>query len=370
MIQVVVIAACALLLYRVVWHRVHHLPRWTQIEAVRIRGSIVGGRVGLMQVRCDDGAELAICTAGARVVAWPGPGAWRLSRGLRVGDPVTVLFTDDKEPTAQRIIRGRWPRPPLPRVPSAVVGILLGIGLLHLIHDPLSIRREIAAPSVSSFLLDTPDVVQVRRATSGIADVYRWGREPGVRSQSLLDYVSGAPSRASGKRRYLYLQPIGPFDARQEQVTRLTARFLSRFFFLPLRIYGQASLTERVGVLSMYRYGVQTRDVPLRLVLLRTMKVAAHETGHMFSMQHCNRRACLMSDHNDREEADLRFPVLCPECLAKLLWATRCDPARRYASLAAFCDGQGLTREAELYTTLRAAVESGSDGEPHRLALH
>ena len=76
-----------------------------------------------------------------------------------------------------------------------------------------------------------------------------------------------------------------------------------------------------------------------------------------------------MSGHNDREEADARFPVLCPDCLAKLVWATRCDPVQRYAGLAAFCREHHLHDEATLYGRLMAAAsEAWGRPEPARFA--
>jgi len=436
MTTVLLLAALAFLGYRVLWHRLHHLPRWTQMHVLQLSGRIAGGQVGLLELELEQGQQLDIRTAGAQVIAWPAPGAWRFSRSLRVGDPVTVLASTDEQPLqAVRIIRGAWPLPPLPRLSSAVVGIVLGICLLQIIRSPVSVEREVAPPSAAAFLLDTPDVVRLHAAARQLAAVNHWagGATEGT-GQAFLDYVGSAPNQANGKRRYLYLQPIGPFGSRQDEVVRLTARFLARYFCLPVRVtrpmevsaipehaqrlhpewgnlqllssylmhnllrwhrpddaagylgitpvdiwpgegweavYGQASLAERVGVVSMFRNGVESEDVRLRLALLRTIKVAAHETGHMFSMKHCANRSCLMSGHNDREEADLRFPVLCPDCLAKLLWATRCDPVQRYASLAAFCHRRNLTDEAELFARLMAAAaDAWGRSEPQRLAMH
>ena len=65
-------------------------------------------------------------------------------------------------------------------------------------------------------------------------------------------------------------------------------------------VFGQASLRERVGVYSFVRYdpgfyGETQRDDARKLILLRSCKVLAHETGHMFGLQHCVYFRCLMN---------------------------------------------------------------------------
>jgi archaemetzincin len=122
-------------------------------------------------------------------------------------------------------------------------------------------------------------------------------------------------------------------------------------------VFGQASLRDRVGVWSIYRNGDPAGSASeFRRCLLRTIKTATHETGHMFTMQHCTAYECNMCGSNHREEADRRPLALCPECLAKLLWATENDPIPRFESLAAFCRSHGLEAEAAFYDRSRAAL--------------
>ena len=112
-------------------------------------------------------------------------------------------------------------------------------------------------------------------------------------------------------------------------------------------VFGQASLRERVGVWSMYRYGDPDKGRrELRRVLLRTIKTASHELGHMMSMMHCTAFECSMCGSNSRGESDRRPLALCPECMAKVCWATGAEPVERYRKLAAFCRTHGLSREA------------------------
>lgn len=115
-------------------------------------------------------------------------------------------------------------------------------------------------------------------------------------------------------------------------------------------VFGQASLRSRVGVWSIYRNGdPDESEESFRLCLLRTIKTATHEVGHMLSMLHCLLYECNMCGSNHREESDRRPLALCPECLAKICWATAADPAKRFQALADFCQETGLKEEETFY---------------------
>ncbi len=241
--------------------------------------------------------------------------------------------------------------------------------------------------------------------------------EPG---QTYPQYVRGRPVRPDRQRRTLYVQPLGDFDPTQQKILDATAEFLSIYFQLPVKIqkamaldvipakarrkhpswgmpqilttyvlddllrpqlpkdacvelalttsdlwpgkgwnfvFGQASLRDRVGVWSIYRNGDPHRDeAALRLCLRRTLKTASHETGHMFSMEHCTLFECNMCGSNNLAEAD-RLPLsLCPVCLAKLCYATGADPVKRFRELAAFAKTHGLKEEQAFYEKSLAAM--------------
>lgn len=77
------------------------------------------------------------------------------------------------------------------------------------------------------------------------------------------------------------------------------------------------------------------------------LKVATHETGHMFSLAHCTRYKCNMCGSNHLAEAD-RMPLeMCPHCLAKLCYATGANPAKRFQELIEFYKANGLKAEQE-----------------------
>ena len=115
-------------------------------------------------------------------------------------------------------------------------------------------------------------------------------------------------------------------------------------------VFGQASLQERVGVYSFVRfdpafYGQKDANRE-QTILRRSCRILAHETGHMFGIQHCIYFRCVMNGSNDIEEADAQPLHLCPVDLHKLHASVRFDVVERYAHLQDFCRSHGLTEEA------------------------
>jgi archaemetzincin len=115
-------------------------------------------------------------------------------------------------------------------------------------------------------------------------------------------------------------------------------------------VFGEASLTERTAVYSFARYdpgfyGEPTRDGGT-LRLLRSCKVLAHETGHMFGIKHCVYYACLMNGSNSMPETDAQPLHLCPVCLRKLQWSVGFDAIKRYRLLHTLCVEGGFEEEA------------------------
>ncbi len=213
-----------------------------------------------------------------------------------------------------------------------------------------------------------------------------------------------------GKRHKLAIQPLGPLTDTQRKLVALTSQTMEAFFGLPVEtksdlplsvipnharrthpswgveqilstyildgvlkprlpddaaayisftaidlwpgkgwnfVFGQASLRARVGVWSIYRNGDPDQsEESFRLALLRTIKTAVHETGHMFSMRHCTAYECVMCGSNNREESDRRPVWLCPECVAKISWATQTSLAVRYERLIKLAEAHGFDEEA------------------------
>jgi archaemetzincin len=248
-----------------------------------------------------------------------------------------------------------------------------------------------------------------------------WLAEHSEPGQTYVQYLASKPNRVVPQRRVLYVQPLGSFDQTQRKILNETAEFLGIYFQLPVKIcddlalsvvpqaaqrerrdlgwkqiqstyvldhvlrprlpknacayialttadlwpgegwnfvFGQASITDRVGVWSIWRNGDPHGDeAAYRTCLRRTLQTASHETGHMFSMQHCIFYECNMCGSNNRQEADRQPLSLCPICLGKLCHATGADPLKRYEALAAFCKEHGLKQEAEFYEKSAAKLK-------------
>ncbi len=253
-----------------------------------------------------------------------------------------------------------------------------------------------------------------------------WLAQHRENGQTFKQYVASRPVTLAAKRRVIYIQPLGDFTDSQRRIVSLTSEFMGSFYNtsvvvredLPLSVipqkarrkhpswgmrqilstyvlhdvleprlpddavaylaftasdlwpgagwnfvFGQASLRERVGVWSIYRNGdPDESEDTFRLCLRRTIKTAVHETGHMFSMKHCILYECGMCGSNHREESDRRPVWFCPECVAKVWWATGADPVRRYGQLEKFCEKNGLKEEARFFK--KSATALGGKEQP------
>jgi len=252
--------------------------------------------------------------------------------------------------------------------------------------------------------------------------------EPG---QTFRRYRNSKPVRPIGVRNVIYIQPLGDFTKSQRKAVSLSAEFMGLYFNtkvvirkdLPLSVipasarrvhpewkvkqilttyildkvlyprlpkdaaayialtasdlwpgagwnfvFGQASLWKRVGVWSIHRNGQPGKSpADFRLFLLRTLKTATHETGHMFSMLHCTAYECNMCGSNHRAESDSRPIALGPQCMAKVCWAARVDPVKRFRSLHSFCVKAGLKPQAAFYAkSIKALGGSVPDTRPAR----
>jgi archaemetzincin len=123
-------------------------------------------------------------------------------------------------------------------------------------------------------------------------------------------------------------------------------------------VFGQATLSERVGVWSIHRLGDPAEsDEAYRLCLLRTLKIASHESGHILSMPHCIAFHCGMNGSNNRGELDRHPLSFCPVCFRKLCWNLQVDPREHLRKLAEFCEEQKLTDEAREFARQSEALK-------------
>ena len=226
--------------------------------------------------------------------------------------------------------------------------------------------------------------------------------------ETFEEYLRSKPTLPTDARHTIYIQPVGTFSPGQLAVISHTADYMRAFYNLPVAlskplplgdvpddlqrvqyprnrqirttyflddllpkllpedaaalicmtsydlypedtwnyVFGQANLETRVGVWSLWRLerdnGKKASD---DLLLSRTLKVALHETSHMFSMRHCTKYECLMSGTNHLDETDRRPLDACPECVAKVSWAMNYPLSDRYKNLAAFWKRLGRTTE-------------------------
>jgi archaemetzincin len=235
-------------------------------------------------------------------------------------------------------------------------------------------------------------------------------------------YREAKPVRLIAERRTIYLQPIGEFTATQLKIAEDAAEYLRAFYGLdvtvnrrrdlgsvpanerrrveyrnnlqirtsyflrdvlpmiipedaaaivaftnfdlysePTRafVFGEAAIGERVAVWSFYQFvDAKTRRVNRDLLLRRTLKIAAHETGHALSMRHCTKYECLMAGTNNLDETDRRPADNCPECMAKVAWATGYDLAERYRRLAEFWKSRSFPEE---HRSMREKMQAVAD---------
>ena len=244
-----------------------------------------------------------------------------------------------------------------------------------------------------------------------------WRADHPETGQTFEEYVTSGPTAPTTERRTLVVAPLGGLDEARTRILGIVAEALTAHFGLPARIdpviepgppprgasrtigrtrqlrsgwllegvlapqlppdaaallgftsedlwpgqdwnfvFGEASLQRRVGVWSLHRHGDPASPGMFRIALRRALKTALHETGHMFSLQHCTRWRCLQAGINSLEEED-RAPLwACPVCLAKIAWVTSSDPRERLDAMAALCRRVDLVDEARHFDRDRAAL--------------
>lgn len=116
-------------------------------------------------------------------------------------------------------------------------------------------------------------------------------------------------------------------------------------------VFGQASLKNRVGVWSFVRFGDVHSPKEFPLVMKRTLKVASHETGHMFSLNHCALYKCIMNGSNHLDESDSKPTYFCPECLGKFCWNLGQQPLQQFNRLYTFWKDLPDTSEVKNYSS-------------------
>lgn len=246
-----------------------------------------------------------------------------------------------------------------------------------------------------------------------------WVSEHPEPPQSFWQYVQSGPVRPTSSRGVIYVLPLGDFTVEQRAAVESAQLFLAAFYQLPVKalpaipsseipddarrrnpatqapqlhtrwvldtllpplrpadavallaftpedlypdpawnyVFGQASLTGRVGVWSIHRFGDPVKEKPL--FVTRTLKVAGHEVGHMFGLHHCAAHACVMNGSNSLPESDSQPLELCPVCLRKLQWNVGFDLRERFNGLRDFHRVSGLEAERTFIEKSLKALEN------------
>lgn len=122
-------------------------------------------------------------------------------------------------------------------------------------------------------------------------------------------------------------------------------------------VFGQASLSERVGVWSIQRFGdPDESSEAYQLCLKRTLGTALHETGHMLGIPHCTAAKCCMNGHNSLPESD-RGPLhFCAECQPKVWWTCNLEPQKHLEEMIKFAKAEKLDDAAVYWERTRNAL--------------
>ncbi|MDB5339228.1 MAG: hypothetical protein JWN70_4847 [Planctomycetaceae bacterium] len=248
-----------------------------------------------------------------------------------------------------------------------------------------------------------------------------WLAEHKEDGQTFEQYLVRRPSPAPGELTTLYIQPIGDFGKTQQVIVATTARCLGLFYSRPVKmlpsigleaipqdaqrinddtretqilttyildkvlkpkrpsdalavlalsaedlwpgkgwnyVFGQASLSERVGVWSIKRFGNPDESPEaFQLCEARTLGTALHETGHMLGISHCTAWQCGMNGSNSLEESDRGWLHFCAECQPKVWWYCNVEPQKHLAGMVEFAKTQKLDESAQYWQRALEALK-------------
>jgi len=78
-------------------------------------------------------------------------------------------------------------------------------------------------------------------------------------------------------------------------------------------VFGLASPTSQVCIVSLYRLLDTQKSELGQIEKTRIVKEIAHEIGHVYGLEHCNRN-CVMSFSNSVLDVDAKASSLCEKC--------------------------------------------------------
>lgn len=109
-------------------------------------------------------------------------------------------------------------------------------------------------------------------------------------------------------------------------------------------VFGCAS--SNIGIWSNARFG-NPKESPaaFQSCLLRMMKIAAHEFGHMRGLPHCTDYVCNMGGYMNLPELDERPLLYCMQDMAKICYLTHTDLSEHHQALLNFFKNFNQTYE-------------------------
>jgi len=278
----------------------------------------------------------------------------------------------------------------------------------HQNNDAANVAKPLSNASQNAELKTAMKAVEPFFTPMGKPQPGDWLASHPESGQTFEEYINSNPNVPTSDRRTIYVLPLGKFSPIQQKIIAETQEYMQAFFGLPIKmlpqrslpatitsgdfrmkgypaqrqirtgfimdnilkpaisndaaaliaftnedlfpdesmnyVFGQASLEDRVGVWSLARLGEKADTTTF---LKRALRIAVHETAHMFGFKHCTKYECVMSGTNSLAETDRRPIDACPECMAKICWMTNTRPEDRYKKLEAFCRKYGLTKEAD-----------------------
>ena len=293
------------------------------------------------------------------------------------------------------------------------------LALLTFLRPSLG-QQQLSKPLTLSELKHSIEKLEPLHEKLGKPEPGQWLDTHREKGQTFRQYLRARPNILTEARNKLYIQPIGTFSDEQQEIIDATAEYLAIYFncesmMLPSKdqaifpesarrihptwqvpqlltstilddvltpelppdafaliaftatdlwpgegwnfVFGYASFHQRVGVWSLNRLGDPAEDkAAFTQCLRRTIKIATHETGHMFSIQHCTAYRCNMQGSNSLAESDWQPLSLCPECHAKILYATGSNPAKRFEALIEFCQQHDLETELDYFRLAKDAL--------------
>ena len=115
-------------------------------------------------------------------------------------------------------------------------------------------------------------------------------------------------------------------------------------------VFGQASLSQKIGVWSMYRFGnPKTSQKIYDNCQLLAFKTATHEIGHIFGIQHCQLFHCNMNGSMSLADLALRPTYFCPDCQSKLSWRLSLQMRPQFEKLERYWHKIDNPTESEFY---------------------